>query len=199
MILGLWDKIVLYLGSGGLVMTALIFAAGALWYGLGFRMLALRRGNKRSVRVLIDRFRETVGRKPKGIIDAAIMVGLAQLAQGKWQLRRRLDEAFALYDEQLSRFRDLTHTIVVIAPLLGLLGTVVGMVETFESLGRHVAFCAIRRRRWGNFSGAFLDSVGARSRRSGPHRRTYSQPQTRSSRDGALQDQRHSLRRFPNK
>jgi biopolymer transport protein ExbB len=35
----------------------------------------------------------------------------------------------------MSKYRVLVQTIVITAPLLGLLGTVTGMIETFDSLG----------------------------------------------------------------
>jgi biopolymer transport protein ExbB len=50
-------------------------------------------------------------------------------------LRRRLDAELSGFDVELSRFSTLVKGLVAAAPLLGLLGTVIGMIETFDSLG----------------------------------------------------------------
>ena len=50
-------------------------------------------------------------------------------------MRARLDETFSYVEQDLNKFRTLTTVIVAVAPLLGLLGTVSGMIETFASLG----------------------------------------------------------------
>ena len=61
--------------------------------------------------------------------------GLALREQNLPYLRRFLDDAFATEERDLSRFNMLITTIVMVSPLMGLLGTVVGMIETFDSLG----------------------------------------------------------------
>ena len=49
--------------------------------------------------------------------------------------QRLLDDAFADLERTTRRYNTLIFTIVAVAPLMGLLGTVVGMIETFDSLG----------------------------------------------------------------
>ena len=66
-----------YLSKGGwFVMGTLVLAAMLLWYGLGYRMLTLRRGNRRNVRILIHKYSDGYPRKPRGIIDNAVVTGL---------------------------------------------------------------------------------------------------------------------------
>lgn len=133
---GWLDQILDYLSSGGwIVMSTLVVGAMLLWYGLGYRMLALRRGNLRSVRRLIARYESGYKRSPSGIIDTAVVKGLEQARQGGANLRRRLDEAFFEFDSELGRCGTMIRSIVTVSPLLGLLGTVGGMIETFDSLG----------------------------------------------------------------
>lgn len=131
---GTAEQLLLYLQRGGYVMVPLVAAALLLWYGLGYRMLTLRRGSRRSVRLIIERTSNGVQAPPQGIIDSAAVLGLRLIEGGTHRLRRRIDEAFLELEETLARFGTMTRIIVVIAPLLGLLGTVIGMVETFDSL-----------------------------------------------------------------
>ncbi len=129
-------RITEYLEDGGLpVMGTLTFAAMVLWYALGYRMFALKRGNRRSVRVLIEKYANGYAREARGIIDSAVVEGLSLARQSRARLRERLDEAFAAFEDRIATYKILIKSIVAAAPLLGLLGTVIGMIETFDSLG----------------------------------------------------------------
>lgn len=124
-----------YFEQGGFVMPPLVIGTLVLWYALGYRWATLRRGNERSVRVLVERYREGYEREPEGIIDRAVVIGLEQAGRRTAHLRRFLDEAFAVFARDVGRYDVLVRSIVRAAPLAGLLGTVTGMVETFDSLG----------------------------------------------------------------
>ena len=50
-------------------------------------------------------------------------------------MRRHLDESFSRFEDDINRHGVLVRSIVMVSPLLGLLGTVGGMIETFDSLG----------------------------------------------------------------
>lgn len=129
-----------YLGSGGLVMPALLLVTALLWYALGSRWAVLQRGTDSNVRVLIRRYEEGRRKGGSGMVDEAIQRGLALRAAGVPDLRRRLDEAFGEFDSALKRHATLISSLVGIAPMLGLLGTVMGMIVTFESLGDMTLF-----------------------------------------------------------
>ena len=125
-----------YIESGGFVMWPLIAGTFVLWYGLGYRYHAMNRGNRRSVRVLLQRLRSVEGYTPRGIVDSAVVDGITlALTTPKAQLRRQLDDAFFVYEQEIVKYSILVRTIVIVAPLAGLLGTVIGMIETFDSLG----------------------------------------------------------------
>lgn len=132
---GLTNDFVFYFQQGGYVMPPLIIACLVLWFALGYRMSALRRGNARSIRVLINRYRQGYMRRPRGIIDGAVVRALEVQAVRRDNLRPYLDDAFAPYEREIKRYNNLVKTIVAVAPILGLLGTVDGMIETFDSLG----------------------------------------------------------------
>jgi biopolymer transport protein ExbB len=76
------------------------------------------------------------GKTPDGISDRAVVAGIAlwrQFGPGD-ELRRQLSGAYMDLESGIKRYGRLVSSLVGIAPLLGLLGTVVGMIETFDSL-----------------------------------------------------------------
>ncbi len=125
-----------YMASGGFVMWPLFFAAMFLWFGLGFRFHTLKRGSQKSVRTLIRKYNERKRTKVVGIIDSAIQDGM-EIVQtyGRTRTARKLiDDRFYNYETEIKKYSKMVMTLVAIAPLIGLLGTVVGMIETFDSL-----------------------------------------------------------------
>ncbi|MBD8527033.1 MotA/TolQ/ExbB proton channel family protein [Pseudoxanthomonas sp. CAU 1598] len=123
------------MAAGGYVMPPLLLVTVVLWYALGARWVILRRGSKKNVRVLLRRYAEGRAKAPDGIVDQAIVQGLRLARSGRAPLRRYLDDAFAEYHGDIKRYARTITVMVAIAPLLGLLGTVAGMIETFNSLG----------------------------------------------------------------
>lgn len=111
--LALLDAFGRLLQQGGLVMLPLAAAACVLWYAVGYRIQLLRKHVLVSGRTLAER--------------VAVRRGPA--------LRRRLDDALGPLEDGLSRNAALARAVVLVAPLLGLLGTVSGMIELFDSLG----------------------------------------------------------------
>ncbi|MDT0634345.1 MotA/TolQ/ExbB proton channel family protein [Spectribacter hydrogenoxidans] len=130
----LFERAQFYYEAGGYVMPWLVLATLVLWFGLGYRAAVLRRGGNISVRVVLRREIEGRGGKARGIIEQAARDGLAVARSGGAHLRRRLDDALADHFMEIKRYRKLVGAIVAVAPVLGLLGTVTGMMETFRSL-----------------------------------------------------------------
>jgi biopolymer transport protein ExbB len=124
-----------YIEAGGLVMPPLVLATLILWFAIGYRFAALRTGTKRNVRDLLRRYRNDKMPKSDGIIVRALGKGVWLLDGRMDDLRPYLDDSFWEEEKELRRFNRLIVTIVTAAPLLGLLGTVIGMIETFDSLG----------------------------------------------------------------
>jgi len=124
-----------YIEAGGWVMPPLIAAAVVLWFAIGYRIAALRRGTRRGARNLVFRIRAGKHPKTDGVLVRAAISGLDLFDRGLAELRPHLDEAFFEEESEIRRYRVLIVTIVMVAPLLGLLGTVIGMIETFNSLG----------------------------------------------------------------
>jgi len=136
----LLDNLYEFVEVGGFVMPPLIILTIMLWYALGYRYSLLKRGSKRSVRELIDFYLLDDTRPSKGIIDQAVLRGITIKKYKKENLRKYLDDSFNDFHTPLEKYSRFIKTIVIIAPIAGLLGTVTGMIETFDSLADMALF-----------------------------------------------------------
>jgi biopolymer transport protein ExbB len=136
MSLEMFDLFLNYMNSGGLVMWSLLLCALFLWYSLGYRFHTLNRGSRKSIRNLIRKFKSGKRKESKGIMDSAIMDAMNEYYVGAKPRTNRsyMDDVFYSYSVEINRYSRLIKTLVMIAPLIGLLGTVIGMIETFDSL-----------------------------------------------------------------
>lgn len=118
--------------QGGAVMPALVVAGLALWFGIADRALSLYRFD-------LDAVGQRLSSLPS--LDRA----------------RREDAAhLALVDVRgtLGRHRALVRSLAFTVPLLGLLGTVGGMIETFDALGQQAMF-----RQSGGIAGGIAEAL----------------------------------------
>ncbi|MDH5395931.1 MAG: MotA/TolQ/ExbB proton channel family protein [Gammaproteobacteria bacterium] len=118
-----------------MVIPPLFLCALLLWYGLGYRYWMMKQSKSMTVRDMLRNFQENGVKPTDNIVEQAVQQGIALKKKGVKNLRRHLDAAFYSYEREIGKFSVLVRIIVVIAPLLGLLGTVIGMIETFDSLG----------------------------------------------------------------
>lgn len=116
-------------------MPPLILATLLLWYALGYRYAVLSRaGHTKSVRTLVEDYEKGKWKTAKNIIESAVVEAFRLQSKNVYPIRKYLDDAFGTVERELSRYQVLVIIIVSVAPLLGLLGTVGGMIETFDSL-----------------------------------------------------------------
>lgn len=102
-----------------------------LWYSIGYRYWLLRRSRLSIYRLLRN---PQANRKPRDIVEHAVQLGQAVKEARFTNIRRHLDAEFYPFEHEIRRFSAPIKSAVVIAPSLGLLGTVSGMIETFDSL-----------------------------------------------------------------
>jgi len=129
-----------YVEQGGYVMPPLILAAMVLWYGIGYRLALLWRGGDRPPRTIVKEFRHNPAKRPRSAVERAAAIGVSTANRHISQVDRALEHELMPLRSELDRFRTLTKVIVAVAPLLGLLGTVSGMIETFSALGDMTLF-----------------------------------------------------------
>jgi len=128
------------LQNGGFVMPPLFAMALLLSWALGERALTLGTG-RLSSNPLDDLKAARAGQLQ--VTHRVLRDALEQVAT--LSLKRRLRPEFATgelanHHEVLRRRATLIRSLVAMAPLLGLLGTVSGMIETFQSLGDMALF-----------------------------------------------------------
>ncbi len=129
----LWiDRVADLFVAGGVVMWPLCGAGLLLWLLLTLRTFEVRRGApvlhaprelSRLVCSLLEADDVTIERRVSELAREG-----GRHAVGELELALRLRRA------GLQRYARLIDTLVVAAPLLGLLGTVVGMMQTFDAL-----------------------------------------------------------------
>jgi biopolymer transport protein ExbB len=73
----------------------------------------------------------------RGILDHAVADALHAASEAQAigaNVRKHINGVLLPYYSDVNSYRIMIRTIVVLAPLVGLLGTVVGMIETFDAL-----------------------------------------------------------------
>ena len=133
-----FDQFVHFMNAGGIVMWVLFVLNLPLWYGLGYRYFTLKRGTQGSVRRLIEKHEKRGSKKVYvGLLDYAIADALVAAEVAKKiskKPREYMYDALFPYIIITTKYSVLVKTIVMLAPLIGLLGTVGGMIETFDAL-----------------------------------------------------------------
>lgn len=127
------------MNTGGMIMWVLFGLNLMLWYGLGYRYIVLQRGTLGNVRRQIEKHIKRGDKQDmRGLLDYAIADALAAAREAKSikgrACRNYIADALSPYYTNTGKYAVLVKTIIILAPLVGLLGTVIGMIETFDAL-----------------------------------------------------------------
>ena len=131
----MYSEVLTHYAAGGWMIWPMVAITPILWYALGYRYVIIKKGySKHNVRTVIRGYEKGLWTKPKSMMHTAVIQAKALSSSGVTPIRPHLDEAFAVYLAETDRYATVIRTIVYVAPLMGLLGTVTGMIETFDSL-----------------------------------------------------------------
>lgn len=78
-----------------------------------------------------------VCKRHKGSASAVVATALRNLERDRESLEDIINEAILHENEHLDRFGTMIFVVAAVAPLLGLLGTVTGMISTFDIITEH--------------------------------------------------------------
>lgn len=134
--MALLDQVIKFLVSGGPAMWPLSISAFALWYAIGHRWFLLKRETSKRPRELFDAIqnKEKVAQTDTVVAASFEALTVLRIVPPNEDFSPYVNEAFDRAEHKLSKFRGVIVTMVTIAPLLGLLGTVMGMIEAFDAI-----------------------------------------------------------------
>jgi biopolymer transport protein ExbB len=107
------DSILAFIDKGGQVLWLIFILSFALWFMIAERYIYLKRYARDESKALINEYHSYPN-------------------QGTWQNTTIKEQLVNSYKASLNQSLSIIKTLVVIAPFLGLLGTVTGMIEIFD-------------------------------------------------------------------
>jgi len=136
----LWWRLLEYARAGGWIMIPLGLASCAMWMLIAERLMAFRRysGNDLRIQEAVHAIRgETVNTFGHGV-RATLVRDFLRVRTGDPELDRHVLRQCSLrIRPHIGRYLQVIATLGSIAPLLGLLGTVIGMIATFEVISTY--------------------------------------------------------------
>jgi biopolymer transport protein ExbB len=78
---------------------------------------------------------ETVRNKTKGCKDYVVRIMISGILHREFSMIKAMEAAAADEIQRMRRFMGVLDTMITVAPLLGIFGTVLGIITSFEMLG----------------------------------------------------------------
>ncbi len=127
------DTLLEILEKGGFVVPPLMIGLVLMWGALGYRFALLYLGDHADARTLTRKAWQK-SLSPRGILAKAAVAGAAITRGRPSALPHLLEENHQAHVAELKTYAEIITVVVRLAPLLGLLGTVTGMIATFDAL-----------------------------------------------------------------
>jgi len=132
------------LQKGGVVMYPLLVCSMISLTIILERTLFWIRENRRADRTLVDqvlelarlRKYEEIRTSTQGAGDYVIRVLVCGLVHRNYSLSKAMEAAAIEEIKRMKRYLPVLDTVITAAPLLGILGTVIGIIHSFDMLGR---------------------------------------------------------------
>ncbi|KXU39510.1 biopolymer transporter ExbB [Ventosimonas gracilis] len=128
--------------SGGWLMLPIILCSVAAMAIVAERLWTLRPSRVSPPDLLAEIWKQVRGRQPTAAmlktlrasspLGQVLAAGLANAKHGREVMKECIEEAASSVIHELERYLSALGTVGAIAPLLGLLGTVIGMIEIFS-------------------------------------------------------------------
>jgi biopolymer transport protein ExbB len=128
-----------YLKTGGVVMAPLVIVSLAMWILIVDRALFFKRLYRKNMNLHIAREHVLADRMPdpvhyRGVTSLLVARFLQRRSHDRNLDRFILDETVLTINHSLNDYLAIIGVLAAVAPLLGLLGTVTGMIGTFDIL-----------------------------------------------------------------
>jgi biopolymer transport protein ExbB len=129
--------------NGGPVMYPLLFCSllsltiiierSLFWIGIGMRR------NKKLVDEVLELSKngdwKTIREKAAGSKNYVIRILISGILHREFSLIKAMESAAAEEVSRMRKYMGVLDTMITVAPLLGILGTVIGIIESFEVIG----------------------------------------------------------------
>ena len=134
-----WSRLETYLQDGGVVMLPLVLVSLLMWILIMDRIFFFRRLYRKTMSARTAREHIQQQRMPdpgqyRGIVSLLVADFLENRSGDRMLDRFILDERVQHINRRMKDYLALIGVLAAIAPLLGLLGTVTGMIATFDVL-----------------------------------------------------------------
>jgi biopolymer transport protein ExbB len=128
-----------YLSTGGIIMAPLMLVSLVMWLLIMERALFFRRLHRKNMNPAVAAAHIADNRIPdpsqyRGAVSLLVARFLAHRSHDRQLDRFILDEIVLTINRSLDDYLAVIGVLAAVAPLMGLLGTVTGMIDTFDVL-----------------------------------------------------------------